>query len=163
MHTKQKSKIHMKSNKLRLQEFLLFPQDVMRENVHGWTPAAVLFPSPLRLMRWQERRRQAPPRGLDLYAVHHLARRRRSRVRRIHRCQGQPPVEELGLRDGKLGLDEGYLLSCRDLVRRSIFSHSSTQKISLDLGGRRCAWMYQDGVVRVLTWCWRARMVPTQP
>ena len=140
----------MKNNKLRLQEFL-FPQDVMRENVHGgWTPAAVLFPSPLRLLRWQqERRRQAPPRGLDLYAVHHLARRRRSRVRRIHRCQGQPPVEELGLRHGKLGLDEGYLLSCRDLVRRSIFSHSSTQKISLDLGGRRCAC---SGCIR-MAWC----------
>ena len=150
MHTKQKSKIHMKSNKLRLQEFLLFPQDVMRENVHGWTPAAVLFPSPLRLMRGQERRRQAPPRGLDLYAVHHLARRRRrGGVRRIHRCQGQPPVEELGLRHGKLGLDEGYLLSCRDLVRRSIFSHSSTQKISLDLGGRRCAC---SGCIR-MAWC----------
>ena len=140
----------MKNNKLRLQEFL-FPQDVMRENVHGgWTPAAVLFPSPLRLLRWQqERRRQAPPRWLDLYAVHHLARRRRGRVRRIHRCQGQPPVEELGLRDGKLGLDEGYLLSCRDLVRRSIFSHSSTQKISLDLGGRRCAC---SGCIR-MAWC----------
>ena len=140
----------MKNNKLRLQEFL-FPQDVMRENVHGgWTPAAVLFPSPLRLLRWQqERRRQAPPRWLDLYAVHHLARRRRSRVRRIHRCQGQPPVEELGLRHGKLGLDEGYLLSRRDPVRRSIFSHSSTQKISLDLGGRRCAC---SGCIR-MAWC----------
>jgi hypothetical protein len=94
----------------------------MRENVHGWTPAAVLF-SPLRLLRWQERRRQAPHRGLNVYeihglrkgaAVHHLARRRRGGVGRIHRCQGQPPVEELGLRDGKLGLDESYLLLCRD-------------------------------------------------
>ena len=148
MHTKQKSKIHMKSNKLRLQEFLLFPQDVLRENVHGWTPAAVLFPSPLRLMRGQERRRQAPPRGLDLYAVHHLARRRRrGGVRRIHRCQGQPPVEELGLRDGKLGLDEGYLLSCRDPVRRSIFSHSSIY---------RYPWTLVVGAVRGcirMAWC----------
>ena len=138
----------MKNNKLRLQEFL-FPQDVMRENVHGgWTPAAVLFPSPLRLLRWQqERRRQAPPRWLDLYAVHHLARRRRSRVRRIHRCQGQPPVEELGLRDGKLGLDEGYLLSCRDPVRRSIFSHSSIY---------RYPWTLVVGAVRGcirMAWC----------
>ena len=138
----------MKNNKLRLQEFL-FPQDVMRENVHGgWTPAAVLFPSPLRLLRWQqERRRQAPPRWLDLYAVHHLARRRRSRVRRIHRCQGQPPVEELGLRHGKLGLDEGYLLSCRDPVRRSIFSHSSIY---------RYPWTLVVGAVRGcirMAWC----------
>lgn len=98
---------------------------IIRERAHA---LALVFVSVRRL---RELERLEPPHlGLHVHevhglwkivVVHHLARRRRRGVRRLQHRQllravrvrareGQPAVEELGLQDGELALEERYLV-----------------------------------------------------
>jgi len=48
----------------------------------------------------------------------------------MHRCQGQPAAEELGLRNGELGLDECYLLLTELCLEWTIFALNTKQVAS---------------------------------
>lgn len=102
-------------------------------------------------MRWLRQLQgfQAPHLGLHIHEIyglrevvvgHHLARRRSGGVRWLQRrevvCvgvrarEGQPVVEELGLQDGELALEQRYLSSCQDTDQKQIQRKTNQYKDS---------------------------------